>query len=57
MAGNVLASVERGVLRADLRQRFPLAAAAAAHEALEARRTIGPIVLLARSKTGKSRDK
>jgi NADPH:quinone reductase-like Zn-dependent oxidoreductase len=46
MAGHVFAMVERGVLRVALRHRFPLAAARQAHDALEARATAGPIVLL-----------
>jgi NADPH2:quinone reductase len=46
MASNVFAMVGRGALRAVIRHRFPLSAAAAAHEALEERRTIGPIILL-----------
>ena len=47
MAGHVFAMAERGVLRAVIRHRFPLAAAKQAHEALEARTTAGQIVLLA----------
>ncbi|HYM33617.1 MAG TPA: SRPBCC family protein [Candidatus Cybelea sp.] len=47
MAANVFALVERGVLRVPVRHRFPLSGAAAAHQALEARATSGPIVLLA----------
>jgi len=46
MAANVFAMVERGALRPHIGQRFPLAAAAAAHEALESRRTSGSVVLL-----------
>jgi NADPH2:quinone reductase len=38
--------VESGKLRIDIRQRFPLAEAAAAHTALEARRTTGSTILL-----------
>lgn len=47
MAARVFAMVERGALKVTIGQRFPLAAAAAAHDALEARRTVGSIVLLA----------
>jgi NADPH2:quinone reductase len=47
MAESVFAMVARGVLRVAIQHRFPLAAAAAAHQALEARSTSGPIVLLA----------
>jgi NADPH:quinone reductase len=47
MAKHVFSMIERGVLRAAIRHRWPLSAAAAAHDALEARRTVGPIVLLA----------
>ena len=46
MAQDLFAAVAAGVVRADVRQRFPLAEAARAHEELEARRTIGPTVLL-----------
>jgi NADPH:quinone reductase-like Zn-dependent oxidoreductase len=47
MAGHVFAMAQRGVLRPLIRHRFPLAAARQAHDALEARATTGPIVLLA----------
>ncbi|MGO8919146.1 MAG: SRPBCC family protein [Stellaceae bacterium] len=47
MAASVFALVERGVLKVTIGQRFPLAAAGAAHDALEARRTMGSLVLLA----------
>jgi NADPH:quinone reductase-like Zn-dependent oxidoreductase len=47
MAANVFAMLERGVLKVNLRHRFPLSAAAAAIEALQSRRTMGSIVLLA----------
>jgi len=47
MAARVFDLVQRGVLRPVIGQRFPLSAAAAAHDALEARRTTGSIVLLA----------
>jgi NADPH:quinone reductase len=46
MAANVFAMVERGALRPFIGQRLPLAAAAAAHGALEARTTVGSTVLL-----------
>jgi NADPH2:quinone reductase len=46
MAANVFAMLERGVLRVDLRHRYPLSAAAAALSALESRQTIGSIVLV-----------
>jgi NADPH2:quinone reductase len=47
MAKHVFSMVERGALRTMVRHRFPLAAAAAAHEAVESRQTVGPVVLLA----------
>jgi NADPH:quinone reductase len=47
MAANVFAMIGRGVLRVTVRHRYPLSAAAAAHDALEARSTTGSIVLLA----------
>jgi NADPH:quinone reductase-like Zn-dependent oxidoreductase len=47
MAANVFAMVQRGVLRPVIGQRFPLASAAAAQEAMESRRTVGSIVLIA----------
>jgi NADPH:quinone reductase len=46
MAGRVFAALRDGVLRTDIRHRYPLAAAADAHRELEARRTTGQIVLL-----------
>ena len=46
MAGNVFDAVRRGVIRVDIRHRYPLAAAADAHRDLEARRTSGQVVLL-----------
>jgi len=45
-AADLFAMVESGKVRIDVRQRFPLADAAAAHTALEARRTTGSTVLL-----------
>ena len=46
MAGHVFTALRDGVLRPDVRRRYPLAAAADAHRDLEARRTSGQIVLL-----------
>jgi len=46
MAGRVFAALRDGVLRVDVRHRYPLAAAAEAHRELEARRTTGPLLLL-----------
>jgi NADPH:quinone reductase-like Zn-dependent oxidoreductase len=46
MAGNVFGALRDGVIRADVRHRYPLAAAADAHRDLESRRTSGQIVLL-----------
>jgi NADPH2:quinone reductase len=47
MAANVFTMIERRVLRVSVRHRYPLSAAAAAHDALESRSTSGSIVLLA----------
>ncbi len=46
MAGRVFAALRDGIIRPDVRHRYPLAAAADAHRDLEARRTTGQIVLL-----------
>jgi NADPH:quinone reductase len=46
MAGHVFAALRDGILRPDVRHRYPLGAAADAHRDLEARRTTGQIVLL-----------
>ena len=46
MAGNVFAALRSGALRTEVRHRYPLTAAADAHRDLEARRTIGQVVLL-----------
>ena len=46
MAGNVFNALRAGTIRADVRHRYPLAAAADAHRDLEARRTSGQVVLL-----------
>ena len=47
MAGRVFTALRDGILRPDIRHRYPLAAAADAHRDLEARRTSGQIVLVA----------
>jgi NADPH2:quinone reductase len=47
MAGRVFAALRDGILKPEVRRRYPLAAAADAHRDLEARRTSGQIVLLA----------
>jgi NADPH:quinone reductase len=46
MAGRVFAALRDGILKVDVRHRYPLAAAADAHRDLEARRTTGSILLL-----------
>jgi NADPH:quinone reductase-like Zn-dependent oxidoreductase len=46
MAGHVFTALRDGILKPDIRRRYPLAAAADAHRDLEARRTSGQIVLL-----------
>ena len=46
MAGHVFAALRDGILKPDVRRRYPLAAAADAHRDLEARRTSGQILLL-----------
>jgi NADPH2:quinone reductase len=46
MAGNVFDAVRRGVIRVEVRHRYPLAAAADAHRDVEARRTSGQVLLL-----------
>jgi NADPH:quinone reductase len=46
MAGRVFAALRDGILKPDVRHRYPLAAAAEAHRDLEARRTTGPLLLL-----------
>jgi NADPH:quinone reductase-like Zn-dependent oxidoreductase len=46
IARNTFAALRSGILRVELKHRFPLAAAAEAHLELEGRRTTGPIVLL-----------
>jgi NADPH:quinone reductase-like Zn-dependent oxidoreductase len=47
MAGRVFGALRDGILRPDVRHRYPLGAAADAHRDLEARRTTGQVVLLA----------
>ncbi len=46
MAARVFEAARRGIIRPEVRHRYPLAEAALAHRDLEDRRTIGPIVLL-----------
>jgi NADPH2:quinone reductase len=46
MAASVFDAVRTGVLRPNINQTFPLAEAAAAHRALEARQTTGQTILL-----------
>ena len=46
MAKHVFEMVERGILRAGTRHRMPLAAAAGAQRAMEARQTTGSVVLV-----------
>jgi NADPH:quinone reductase len=46
MTARTFEALRRGILRPDVRHRYPLAAAAAAHRDLEGRRTTGQIVLL-----------
>jgi NADPH:quinone reductase-like Zn-dependent oxidoreductase/uncharacterized protein YndB with AHSA1/START domain len=46
MAGRVFAALRDGILKPDVRHRYPLGAAADAHRDLEARRTSGQLVLL-----------
>ncbi|HEV2550843.1 MAG TPA: SRPBCC family protein [Stellaceae bacterium] len=47
MAAKVFAMIEQGMLRPYIGQRFPLAATATAHDALERRATIGSVLLQA----------
>ena len=47
IAADVFAALRSGIIRADITARYPLAAAAQAHEDLESRRTSGQLVLLA----------
>jgi NADPH:quinone reductase-like Zn-dependent oxidoreductase len=46
IAGNVFRALQDGTLRAEIRHRYPLAAAADAHRDLEARRTSGAVLLM-----------
>ncbi|MET0441819.1 MAG: quinone oxidoreductase [Casimicrobiaceae bacterium] len=46
IAGKVFKALRDQTIRAELRHRYPLAAAADAHRALEARQTIGSVILL-----------
>jgi len=46
IAGNVFRALQDGTIRAEIRHRYPLGAAADAHRDLEARRTAGAVVLL-----------
>ena len=46
MANRTFDALRRGLIRLDIRHRYPLGAAAQAHRDLEGRRTIGPLVLL-----------
>jgi NADPH2:quinone reductase len=46
MAGRTFAALRDGVLKVETRHRYPLASAAQAHRELEARRTIGPLLLI-----------
>jgi NADPH:quinone reductase-like Zn-dependent oxidoreductase len=46
IAGNVFEALRSGAIRADVRHRYPLSAAAQAHAELESRRTSGQLVLL-----------
>ncbi len=46
MAGNLFAAIRDGVVRIEVHQTFPLAEAAAAHRALEARETTGSTLLV-----------
>ena len=46
IARQTFEALRAGVIKVDVRHRYPLAAAAEAHRDLEARRTTGPLVLL-----------
>jgi NADPH:quinone reductase-like Zn-dependent oxidoreductase len=46
IAQQTFEALRAGVIRVEVRHRYPLAAAAEAHRDLEARRTTGPLVLL-----------
>jgi NADPH2:quinone reductase len=46
IAGRVFGALRDGILKVEVRHRYPLAAAAEAHRDLEGRRTTGPLLLL-----------
>ena len=46
IAGKVFKALRDQTIRAELRHRYPLAAAADAHRELEARQTTGSVILL-----------
>lgn len=46
IAGQTFEALRTGTIRVETRHRYPLAAAAEAHRDLEARRTVGPLMLL-----------
>jgi NADPH:quinone reductase-like Zn-dependent oxidoreductase len=46
IAGNVFNALRDGTLKVEVRHRYPLGAAADAHRDLEARRTVGSVILL-----------
>ncbi len=46
MARRTFDALQNGILQLDIRHRYPLTAAAQAHRDLEARTTIGPLILL-----------
>jgi NADPH2:quinone reductase len=46
MAERTFEALRTGILRLDIRHRYPLSAASQAHRELESRSTIGPLILL-----------
>jgi NADPH:quinone reductase-like Zn-dependent oxidoreductase len=46
IAQRTFEALRRGTIRLDIRHRYPLAAAAQAHRELEARTTVGPLILI-----------
>jgi NADPH2:quinone reductase len=46
MAERTFDALRQGILRLDIRHRYPLASAAQAHRDLEGRSTVGPPILL-----------
>jgi NADPH:quinone reductase-like Zn-dependent oxidoreductase len=46
MVERTFGALRQGILRLDIKHRYPLSAAAQAHRELEARATIGPLILL-----------